>query len=180
MAVILVTACVVSGHSDVSEQMRESGSNGARAGLARQTLRSERELVLDALLADLLSNPRFEDNREFYGTSGDTRVALVSDSDAPWPGGYEPSVSGYGFYYTSLAQRDPSSPRVLGIMLYHFEFPPKPDMPPDPVHDWPVTVCLFNAGGAANGGADGGCLVYYSFKRSQRGWQVEFQGKHRP
>jgi hypothetical protein len=137
--------------------------------------RSEEEQILDAVLQDILTNPRFKDDREFYGTPGDKRVALVSDDDygVPWPKQYRPTLTGYTFCRVSAIRTDPDDVRVLGVRLdKYFGEGVAPVFPMSP----PVAVCLFNAGGRKNGDAGGGCHYYYTPKKVADGWTVEFEG----
>jgi hypothetical protein len=72
------------------------------------------------------------------------------------------------------AKSDPFADRrrILGIRLDKFVLKQeKAD-----VFDTPIEICLFNAGGTANGVVIGGCTVYYIPKRDGKKWTVECAG----
>ena len=62
--------------------------------------------------------------------------------------------------------------RVLGIRLDKVDL----KQMQAGLFDAPIRVCLFNAGGSANGGVIGGCSVYYEPKRVGKRWTVSYQG----
>ena len=152
------------------------------------------EQVLQQVLLDVLTNPLLKSARDFYGTPGDKRVTLQSDSEAPWPRGWRPKVPGYEvrfrpgsnpvleflyryapggdwlYYYTKYRE-----PRMLGVALGACNL--------DPTRDYTeqVRVTLFNIGGDAGGdGADGGCTVYYTLRREKGQWVAEYAGSIDP
>jgi hypothetical protein len=112
---------------------------------------------LPLLIADLLNNPRLKIAREFAGTPGDKRFALV-DSDAwTWPKELRRSVSGYQL---TPVQRE--GKRLLGIRVDRFQRSEKEDAGLD------FTVTLVNAGGTANGEAFGGCTLHYAVRGAEK------------
>ena len=130
--------------------------------------------ILQALLTDILTNPEIKSTREFYGTEKDTTVAL-EDVKSAWPKEFKPAVHGYKLVEVN---RDPfvNQRRILGIRLDKFDLKQKKAE----LFNSPIEVCLFNAGGSANGAVFGGCSVYYSPKRIGQRWAVELLGVNDP
>jgi hypothetical protein len=126
--------------------------------------------VLQAVVTDLLTNKDLKDTREFYGTAKDRTLSLV-DGKLGWPKEFAPLTHGYKLVEV---HHDPfvNPRRILGIRIHKFELKQKKDKD----SDGPIEVCLFNAGGSANGGVIGGCLVYYVPKRVGTRWTVECVG----
>lgn len=149
-----------------------------------QQAESERRQILDAVLHDLLSNPRLADSRDWYGTEGDKQIGLDMKSTVPWPAHYSPSVPGYSFQFLNPDREiDPSSPRRLGITTHHFPFPPLPEpLKHDLYENHAIALALFNIGGRAgeDGVRGGGCLVFYGLKRQEGKWIVEYEGSLDP
>ena len=69
-----------------------------------------------------------------------------------------------------------NSRRVLGIRLDKFDLKQKKRV----MFDSAIEICLFNAGGSANGDVTGGCSVYYNPKQVSGKWAVEFEGLRDP
>lgn len=139
---------------------------------------SDRELILDAVIQDLLTNPDLEHARVWYGSPDSRKIALSKRSIVPWPPGYTPSVKGYEFNYVDpIDGIDENKPRQLGISVNHFVFPP-PATPPenDPYHGVPIAVGLHDVGGNRGGGL----AVSYSLQRKEGRWIVKYTGSERP
>jgi hypothetical protein len=150
--------------------------------------------VLQQVVLDLLTNPELQSSREFYGTTGDKRIALLIDSRVAWPKGWLPKVPGYGICFRSA--ENPSldliywhapwgveiyslihqrTPRLLGVGLNTLHLDPR--LP----YDDQICVCLFNIGG--DGGETpviGGCIVHYTLKRERGKWLVTYAGSLDP
>jgi hypothetical protein len=127
--------------------------------------------VLQAVITDVLTNPDLKDTREFYGTAKDNTVTLVDNEKLGWPKEFKPDAHGYKLVEV---RPDPfaNRRRILGIRLDRFELKPGKSGP----HDESIQVCVFNAGGDANGGVIGSCTVYYGLKRVGKHWAVEYAG----
>lgn len=138
--------------------------------------RSERELILDQVIRDLLTNRLLDHHRNWYGTSGLKTVGLSTKSTVPWPKGYVPAVPGYTFEYLDPDRdRDLTASRQLGITMHHFVFPPPTEpLKDDLYHGYPIAVGGFNIGGDGNGYAPGGFLVHYQLEKSDEKWIVKF------
>lgn len=125
--------------------------------------RSDRELILDAVLKDVLTNPELKDTRAFYGTEGRDVVALVTTPGygVPWPTGYKPMVSGWTFRRVDGSEeRDYDTLRLLGIRI-------------ESVGDEGIVmVSIFSAGGSSNGAVIGGCFATYRTSHVEDGWVV--------
>ena len=65
---------------------------------------------------------------------------------------------------------------MLGIRLDKFDLKKKKSHP----LGGPIEICLFNAGGNANGGVIGGCSIYYWPRRDGQRWTVDFLGERDP
>jgi hypothetical protein len=149
-----------------------------------QRERSQKEQILDAVLQDVLTNERLEDTREFYGTAGDMKVALVSNRvyGERWPAKYRPDLPGWTVTRVEEGdERDRNKPRLLGIRIDKFS---EEEAEQAGLFDDPIAVTVMNAGGDWNGdeiGAIiGGCSVYYNPKRVDSEWIVEFGGAMDP
>jgi hypothetical protein len=128
----------------------------------------ETKEILQALVHDVLTRPGLKDSRAFYGTARVATFTLVDGARAGWPCAFNPKVPGFRRLFKM--HRDPfkDSRRVLGIRLDKFN--PKERAT---IFDGPIHVCLFNAGGSANGGVIGGCTVTYEPKRKGKHWTVK-------
>ena len=144
------------------------------------SLDSRSRAIYDALIHDILTNPELESARDFYGTPGDHRFALVQMEDygVPWHPSYKPSVNGFELSRAIGHTLDEQQkPRLLGIRLDKFRLDQKPDV----LLDGQIQVTLLNAGG--DGGESihiGGCMVYYDVKQDGTEWKVEFRGWRDP
>jgi hypothetical protein len=175
LVLLLAAGCGVKNSAQDASPTAEAA--GGRTGVAAPATRSEVETILDAVIADILSNPHLEGSRDFYGTPGDKKLALSLNSNIPWPAGYEPAVKGYEFTYVRVPEDyDPLMARMLGLTVHNFEFPPNPEARKRTVYDYPIEVGILNLGGRKNGHAPGGCLVHYSLKKVGETWQIECEG----
>jgi hypothetical protein len=111
---------------------------------------------LPLLIADILNNPRLKTAREFAGTPGDKRFALVDSNVWTWPKELRRSVSGY-----QLTPMQREGKRLLGIRVDRFQWSEKEDT-------LLFSVTLVNAGGSANGEAVGGCTLHYSVRGTDK------------
>jgi len=149
--------------------------------------------LLQQVVLDLLTNPDLKSSREFYGTSGDKKLALRTDSSLAWPKDWRPKIPGYDIRFRSGENRvldfiywhvpygvevysyiQQLRPRLLGVSLNTLHLDPRRQ------DDDQICVSLFNIGGDANGGAGGGCIVYYRLKREKGKWAVEYAGSIDP
>jgi hypothetical protein len=130
--------------------------------------------VLQAILDDLLTDKGMKDTRDFYGTPKAQTFTLVDGDTVGWPRHFNPEVRGWKRVSVRL---DPfeDQPRVLGIRIDRFSLKPKKEG-----MSYPIAVCFFNAGGSANGAANGGWFVYYEAKRVGKRWTVEQLGLFAP
>jgi hypothetical protein len=94
--------------------------------------------------------------REFYGSPGDKRFALVNSDTLPWPRKFWPAVP--GFKRISAVHK---GNRLLGIRIDQFRWEGKST----------ITLTLLNAGGEDNGAAVGGCTLRY--RQTDKGKVVE-------
>jgi hypothetical protein len=128
--------------------------------------------ILRSVVKDALTNPDLEYLRESFGTPKDKTFTLIDGDKLGWPKKFHPDRPGFKLVEVKL---DPfvDQNRVLGIRLDRFDLKQKDG----PHVDEPIMVCLFNAGGHANGhGADNGGFVYYKPKRVGHHWTVQFCG----
>jgi hypothetical protein len=159
--------------SDWDELTRELGG---RAKPLPAT--AEARAILQAVLTHVLTDKEIADSRKFYGTEADRTVLLSNTGHWAWPDGFQPDLHGY----RRVASRPgPFAPRakrnrVLGIRIDRFEPGAKVEGP----FNAPIQVCLFNAGGQANGAVIGGCSVFYAVKKVGDWWAVEFTGLEDP
>jgi hypothetical protein len=130
--------------------------------------------ILQAVLTDLLTNKDIAHSREFYGTDANKTVLLSNTGNWEWPEGFRPDLHGYKLVTSRPGPFAPKAKRnrVLGVRLDRFE----PDAKANGLFDAPIQICLFNAGGTANGAVIGGCSIYYVPKRVGKKWVVEFVG----
>ena len=130
--------------------------------------------ILQVVLDHLLTSKDIASSRQFYGTEADRTILLSNTGKWAWPDGFRPDLHGYK---PVTGRPGPFAPRaewnrVLGVRIDRFE----PDAKPKGPLGGPIEVCLFNAGGEANGSVIGGCFVYYVPKRVDGKWTVEFAG----
>jgi hypothetical protein len=133
----------------LSGALGEGAQWAAWPGVLAPTPRSEREAILDAVINDILTNPKLRDERARYGTPGDKQFALVSCKDygVPWPKGYRPRAPGWKVHYRAQEdQIDRRKPRLLGIRLDRFQ----PDKQGNVAFDAPILVAIFNVGGGTH------------------------------
>jgi hypothetical protein len=132
-------------------------------------LNDEVKEVLQGVITDVLTNPDLKSTRDFYGTAKDKTFTLVDNEKKSWPREFYPETKGYTLVKVN---NDPfaNSRRVLGIRLDKFDLKQKKV----DFFNAPIEVCLFNAGGSANGAVIGGCTVYYVPKRIATRWTVEY------
>jgi hypothetical protein len=110
--------------------------------------------ITPLLVEDVLKNPRLKTTREFYGTPGDKRFALVDSAAWNWP--KDLKIEAAGFERTPAKR---AGQRLLGIRLDGSE--------PE------ILVTLLNAGGSANGAALGGCTLRYRAREMEKGYAIE-------
>jgi hypothetical protein len=117
------------------------------------------DAILPALAADVLNNPRLKTTREFYGSPGDKRFALIPNPAVAWPKNM--LVPGF-----QLTKAEPAGKRLLGLRV-------------DEVRDAEgkkparIAVTLLNAGGSANGAVVGGGTIRYTARPTETGYAVE-------
>jgi hypothetical protein len=126
----------------------------------RQIRQGALDSILPALVADVLNNPRLKTTREFYGSPGDKRVALLKNDalDLAWP----EKIAVPGFEVTK-AER--AGKRLLGIRLDGFQGPDEKDAST-------ITITLLNAGGSENGAVIGSCTIRYTARAMEKGYAV--------
>ena len=173
--VVVVVGCLNDG-GPVSERRPAANEKGFDARTANEPVTdADRSAILDAVLCDALAEPSFKDSRNFYGTAGDKRVALVlSKNGASWPDWYRPRVDGYEVVrLVEDTNVNPASPRLLGIRLDKFNLSEEPNQ----FFDGQIRIVMLNAGGDGGGNIiEGGCDIYYDAKRDGDKWTVESNG----
>jgi hypothetical protein len=140
------------------------------------SLDDDGKAILQSVVTDILTNPELADTRKFYGTAADRTVALVDGDKLSWPKEFQ--VNLHGYKARTPVRLDPfqEQRRVLGIRLDKFDLKEKKSDP----FEGPIEVCLFNAGGSANGAVIGGCSVYYQPQRAGKRWTVKLLGFRDP
>jgi hypothetical protein len=118
--------------------------------------------VLPVVVADILKNPRLKTTREFYGSPGNKRFALVNSDAWTWPKELKFDTPEYQL---TLAKRE--GQRLLGIRVDRFQEPVKDGAPAT------LTVTLVNVGGNSNGAVVGGCTLRYTARHTEKGWTPE-------
>src|SRR5439155_1049407 len=113
----------------------------------RRILLNEMEEAVPALLADVLTNPRLKTTRDYCGTPGDKRFALVDSESWTWPKEFRPKVAGF-----ELTPAKAAGKRLLGIRIDSYRW----------ADSLAIRVTLVNAGGSENGMALGGCTLSYN------------------
>ncbi|MBM3993933.1 MAG: hypothetical protein FJ303_07250 [Planctomycetes bacterium] len=124
----------------------------------RRILNGTLEPIVPALLADLLTNPRLKATREYVGTPGDKRFALVNSDAWTWPKDFQPRIQGY-----ELTPTAPEGNRLLGIRIDRYQAGTTPGT------TLAIRVTLLNAGGTRNGPAPGGCTLRYNARPDDTG-----------
>jgi hypothetical protein len=111
--------------------------------------------AIPALVADVLTNPRLKATRDYCGTPGDKRFALVNSDAWTWPKEFQPKVKG-----AELTAPTAKGNRLLGIRI-------------DSYDSANIRVTLVNAGGDDNGAAPGGCTLRYRARSEKNEWRAE-------
>jgi hypothetical protein len=151
--------------------------SACRVGSAPEaSAQSDKDELLRAMVHDVITNPALQHTREVYGTPGDRKLALVSNSKCgiPWPTNFNPQVDGYQVV-TVLEDdknRDWSGPHILGIRIDRLDFAGERQRPNSP--GAPLQITVLNAGGVGTQAVMGGCVVYYNPKKHNAKWSVEF------
>jgi hypothetical protein len=132
--------------------------------------------VLQAVITHVLTDPDLKDMRNEYGTEADKTLTFDNLYKLGWPKDFKPNTHGYKVVEV---RRDPftnrvEGRRVLGIRLDKCELKEGKARPSG--LEGPIEICLFNAGGLANGDEAGGCSVIYDLKRVGKRWTVECLG----
>lgn len=175
LAIVFATAingCSVNG--------RDTTLKNRPLGEVAEVKRSDKELILDSVLLDILNNPELNDTREFYGTAEDRRIALVTNRDSgfPWPAEYQPILPGWTVSRVEEgAKRNPDQQRLLGVRLDKFA---EQEEKKDQLFEAPIEVTILNAGGSKNGAVIGGCSVYFHPKRVGGKWVVKLAASFDP
>jgi hypothetical protein len=131
--------------------------------------------ILDEVVRHVLTDAELKDTREFYGTAGDKRLGLASDSPVKWPKDYVPSIKGYQFQYLAEGRyperNENRKPALLGMRLDRLELtPPKKDE----LFGGPIEITLYKIAGGKN--VIGGCHVYYAAEKKDGKWVVSCLG----
>jgi hypothetical protein len=180
VARFLPALVIVAAMSGCVQHAPDENGGAETRGEAFRTKRSDKELILDAVVFDILNDPGLKDTRDFYGTPGDKHLALVTNSEfgVPWPAGYQPNLSGWTFIRVDEdGERDPKEPRLLGIRIDKYY---DDDKERAEIFRSSVAMTILNAGGSKNGGVIGGCSVYYTPKQVDGKWVVECEGSVDP
>lgn len=132
--------------------------------------------ILDAALADLLTNPQLARHREFYGGAD---VGLVEY--AGFPSGYEPKVSGFRFKLHSPKSGGTTRPKqlIVGLGGYWLDRSPATN---ELAH---MFTALTRAGlvltiWSSGGGAIGSGFASYEVERAGNGWALRYAGYEDP
>jgi hypothetical protein len=130
--------------------------------------RSDRDLILDAVIRDILTNPWLKVVRADYGSPDGKQIALQSlvEDGLCWPGGYHPRVVGYTFVPAPKGPVDEKKPRMIGLRLDKF----RPDEKVSGPFDASIEVVIYNAGGVKDGDPSGGCRLFYTVERRGKEW----------
>ena len=124
--------------------------------------------VLQAVLTDVLTNPRLKRVREFYGSTGSAKLALVDHGKFAWPKSLKLETHGY-----EVVQPKPdpfvNRPHILGIRVRQLET----ESPDTGQNDNSVEIEISNAGGSANGVVAGATYLSYVVTRIKNRWVVK-------
>jgi hypothetical protein len=120
--------------------------------------------LLPVVVADVLSNPRLKSTREFYGTPGDTRFALLNGDAWTWPADAKIDIANH---QRTAPQRE--GKRLLGIRIDQYDS-----------GKGTLQVTIRNAGGSDNGAVVGGCTIRYTARSTEKGWTVELAESTEP
>src|SRR5262249_41385492 len=103
--------------------------------------------ILQAIVEHVLTDPEMQNNREVYGTPKDRTFSLVDREALGWPAKFVPKTHGHRLV---VGPERPFENRRLGIVLERFE-PGQKEAKSLSLHDAPIVVQVFNAGGIENG-----------------------------
>jgi len=127
----------------------------------------ETKEILEAVIKHALTDAFLKDTRNFYGTARDKTFTLVDAKQLGWPEGFCPNTGGFKMISIKKDLFEEQR-RVLGIRVDQFHAEKKADG----TRSASIIICLFNAGGSANGAVAGGCFVTYTVERAGKSWKV--------
>jgi hypothetical protein len=131
----------------------------------KEIRKSSLEAILPAVVKDVLTNPRLKATRDFVGTAGDGRFALVNSPTFTWPETYRPEIAGH-----QLTPGERKGKRLLGIRVDQAQ----------EGDGWTLTIALVNAGGKDNGAVFGPSTLRYHARSMEKGWGVELADGQEP
>ena len=136
--------------------------------------------ILDQIVSIVLTSPDLKDSREFYGTTDDTRCALISNESygIPWPEWYTPKLNGITFVRANEATDvEPVDRRLLGIRIDKLDLDDKTDENDFAIFGGPIQITLLNAGGDPDGViVTGGASVYFRIEWEDRKPKLVYTG----
>lgn len=150
----------------------QSGANSQQVNFPANIPQSDAAEVLDAILDDVLNNPKNEKMREHYGTPGDGLLGLVDYSNygVKWPAWYSPSIAGYTVRRVNeFAPGRSAKPKLIGVQIDKFSLT---EIPTESLFDAPIAIKIVNVGG---GRVHGGRTIFYVPCRSADKWVVRFR-----
>lgn len=125
--------------------------------------------LLQQCLQHLLTDADFKDERDFYGTPGNTEVVLLSNSQTEWPAGFQPQVKGYDLRFDQPKSVEYDGNRILGIRLEKLDV----TAPASGLFEGNIKLVLSNVGGTKNGIHTGGCITNFTVIREGNSYSAK-------
>ncbi len=120
--------------------------------------------ILRELVVDIVTGEAFARTRNFYGTPGEKRFALV-DGKVVWPKWFQAGLVGYQ-QLRVVPERSTEKNRLYGITLHTLEIQRKNNK----IVGVEISVSISNVGGHANGGVIGSCHVTWRGTKNGKKW----------
>jgi hypothetical protein len=130
---------------------------------------NEKTLALSSIVQNILTNDKFAEMREFYGSRDDKKVALVSNPQYGilWPTNFPPRIGVFEVVFVNeWANKDLEKPHLLGIRIDGLKQQEKSD------ETIAVTanLTIMNAGGRGEKAIIGGADVIYVCIKKDNKW----------
>ena len=167
LVILPITAMLIGCSHPANEAMVPSPVTAKLVPVAR----CAHEMILDAILRDVVTNPDLQDERNFYGMPYEKHIALVSNPGygVPWPESYRPQMDGFTVHRVREdAEGREDQPRMLGVRIDKMNL----EQRDCGLYNSPIEVTILNGGGTRDGIVGGGCSVYYSPRSEGERWTV--------
>lgn len=143
---------------------------------------ADQSKVLEAVLRNLLTDNEKKEFVEGYGVKGAKEYALGHNPKLPWPTVFAPCIPGYQIRHLPIEEDglDPEKPALACIWLEEFKFDPRREKWDKPGEGGSIRLLVNTTRGWKDGGAIGGCTIWYDYRINAGNWEVRFAGAFDP